>query len=689
MIDLASLNPPQREAVEHRDGPLLILAGAGSGKTRVITYRIARLIEMGVSPENILAVSFTNKAATEMRERVRLLIPPKIAARCHLSTFHSLGLRMLMEDIHRLDYRRPFTILDESDRYQVLKTALKELGLQGTSSNDARLLQLISKAKNADSTPARLPEARHDPDMPRAQKVFLHYLQVMRNLNAVDFDDLLLLPTRLLREHDDLREKYRARYRYVMVDEYQDTNHIQLRFLGELVGPPSWNLAVVGDDDQSIYGFRGAVADNILGFDKHFPNTRVITLDQNYRSVRSILSAANAVIRHNTERRAKELWSELGDGRAVRSFVLATQADEADFIARRIREQKLRTGRPWKAFAILYRTNPQARFLEESLTAQRVPYRVVGGQSVFDKREIRDTLAWLRLLADPTDELSFRRALHAPPRGIGVRSLQRLDEDARASQRSLPEALRTALIAGTLTGRAREGGRELLDLLEDGRKGLASMEPDNLGAYLQAWIERTGLQAWIRSSENPNAARARCEAIDRFLESSRRARGTTAHQVLLDFIASVTLDPSPREDDEEADADRVTLMTIHASKGLEFPIVYLCGMNEELLPHKHSMATERAISEERRLCYVGMTRARDDLILTRARLKFVHNGWLPMKPSRFLDEIPAQLLQERDMSALQASGNREEELRLHEEMIERMHRLLRGDAPADSPGEDA
>ena len=687
MIDLSTLNPQQRAAVEQTEGPLLILAGAGSGKTRVVTYRIAHLLQRGVRPENILALSFTNKAAEEMRERVAGLVPPQHASKVQLSTFHALGLRMLHEDIHRLGYRRPFGILDESDRFRALKTALEDLRLSGTGANDARLLQLISRAKNADSTPAQLPEARYDPSMPRAQRVFLKYAEVLRNLNAVDFDDLLLLPLRLLRDHGDLREKYRQRYRYVMVDEYQDTNAIQLQLLEQLVAPPAFNLAVVGDDDQSIYAFRGAVSDNILHFDRLFPNTRVITLDQSYRSVQSILSAANAVIARNEKRREKRLWSDLGEGRPPRLFVLETQTDEADFIAQRVLAQRLQSGRPWSDFAVLYRVNPQAQVLEESLRAAQVPYRIVGGKSAFDRKEIRDAMAWLRLLVHPEDDLSLRRILHAPPRGIGAKTIATLDDRGRtfSPPRLLWSMIQEALHSdtpGLWNDRARKGAAGLVEALERSRATLRSAAPGApLPALLESILEDVGLLGWIRSSEqNPLIAKRRIEGVRSFLDGAGRYREGGALLRLELFLTRVTLDGPGVEEDEDA-GERVTLMTFHASKGLEFPVVYMVGMNEELLPHARSIDTREGIAEERRLCYVGMTRAKEQLVLTRARVRTLRNERVVLKPSRFLEDIPETLLKANDLS-VKAERSAEERIRTNQEHFDRLKRLFQ---PAAQP----
>ncbi len=586
MVDLRSLNPPQREAASHIDGPALVLAGAGSGKTRVITFRIAHLIEQGIAPSNILGVTFTNKAAREMRERVAGLIDPKVARRVHLSTFHALGAALLREDIERLGFTRPFVILDESDRFRAIKDVLRELNLHGTRSNEARLLQIVSRAKNARTSPARLPEAKYNPEMPRAQRVYDLYQLRLHTLNAVDFDDLLLLPVRLLAEHSDLREKWRQRFRYIMVDEYQDTNPIQLELLQLLAAPPSPNLMVVGDDDQSIYAFRGAVSDYILRFDEFFPGTKVVALEQNYRSKGTILQCANAVIANNDKRHSKTLWSDLGDGDPVASVQLESDIDEAAYIAKRIRGQAAAQQRPWHDFAILYRVNPQARALEEALRAQQVPYRVVGGQSLFDRKEARDVLSYLRLLVNPRDEVALRRVINYPTRGLGTTTVAHLIEQARASERTLWDTLEMAVREGSLSGRAADGAEQLVALVRDSRRSLRGLDVSGLSSFGLRYVEAAGSPAAIRSQEkNANVARARWDIVRDLIDSLSRAQGETAFGALDDMVSKLSLDDGAFSSTDEDEAKgRVTLMTLHSSKGLEFPVVVMCGMSEGLLP---------------------------------------------------------------------------------------------------------
>jgi DNA helicase-2/ATP-dependent DNA helicase PcrA len=651
MIDLSTLNPPQREAVTWGSGPVLVLAGAGSGKTRVITHRIAWLIARGVRAESIVGLTFTNKAANEMRERLSQLIDPSEARRVRLSTFHSLGAALLREEIETLGYLNPFTIVDESDRERIIKRVLEELKLTGTSVSPDRILAIISKAKNAMTTPAKLAEARFNPDMPRAQRVFEHYERALRNLNAVDFDDLLLLPTRMFEQHPELRAKYRMLFRHVLVDEYQDTNPIQLELLDQIVAPPERNLMVVGDDDQSIYGFRGAVADNILRFEKAYAGAHVISLEQNYRSVSTILDAANAVIGRNAKRKAKRLWSERGTGEKLLHHAANYDEDEAAWIAERIQSWSTEQSRPLDAFAVLFRAGMQAREVEEALRARRLPYRLVGAQSLFDRKEVKDALAYLRLLLNIRDELAVRRIVNVPSRGVGTQTLADLDRRSREESRGLFEAIRSALSRGGLQARARESLREFVDRIDAARAELRRTPPGGLRALLLSYLQGVGLERAIRADEqNPTIAEFRWKTVLELIEGIGRTEtpSTESAFALLDrYVQAVTLDLNAVSGDRAEDLrGKVTLMTLHASKGLEFAVVFMCGMSEQLLPHRRAVEEGGgpAIAEERRLCYVGMTRARERLVLTRARYAVLRGERVVREPSRFLSEIPPALV---------------------------------------------
>jgi len=685
MIDLDGLNPQQREAVTHVTGPALVLAGAGSGKTRVITFRMAHLIDQGIPASNLLGVTFTNKAAKEMQERVAGLVAKKDARKVTLSTFHALGLRILKEDITRLGYRKGFAIVDDADRFRIVRDVLGELNLRGTRSNEANLLQIISKAKNAMSSPARLPEARYNPEMPRAQRIFDLYNQSLRNLNAVDFDDLLLLPTRLLSEYGDLRHKWRMRYRFVMVDEYQDTNPIQLQLLQQLVGAPHYNLMVVGDDDQSIYAFRGAVSDYILRFEEFFEGTKVIALEQNYRSVGTILEASNAVIAKNVKRRKKTLWSQLGAGQPIESIELPNPYEEAAYIARRIPGQAHTQGRPLHAFAILFRSNRYAQVFEQAMRDARVPYRLLGGQSVFDRKEVRDAVAYLRLLTNERDEMSLRRIVNVPTRGVGTTAQTRLAEWARQRGEPLVDALRAGSgeLGDTISSRARAGLVSLFELLDGWRERLRTTPANQTRAFVEAYVKATGVPAMIRSNEkNANIARAKVRMLAELVAGVDAHEGETARSRLASWIDAVSLDPKGSSDDDDEARGRVTMMTLHSSKGLEFDVVFMVGMNEGQLPHSRALEEPGGVDEERRLCYVGMTRARQQLILSRARYVLKRNAKEPLKPSRFLADIPDRLV--RNYRSTDETLTEEKQRELNAEFVAKIRRELLGEDVPDA-----
>lgn len=648
-MNLEGLNPEQRRAVEHDRGPVLVLAGAGSGKTRVITTRIARLIGDGAAPDSILGVTFTNKAAAEMRERVAHLIPPDEAKRVTLGTFHSLGARILRSEIQHLGFDRRFHILDDGDRTRVMRQVLKELNL--ADRREKQVLGIVSRAKNARATPASLPDARYNPEMPRAQRAFDQYNQALRNLNAVDFDDLLLLPTVIFERHPDIRQKYRERYRYVLVDEYQDTNPIQLALLQHLVGPPENNIMAVGDDDQSIYRFRGAVADNILRFGDTFEGAEMIALEQNYRSTGAVLNLANAVISRNKDRHDKTLWSELGTGRPVELREYLDEFEEADDIARIISEDAEQQRVPFDRFAILYRSNTQAATMEEALRKRSVPYRLLGGQSVFDKKEIRDVTAYLQLVLNARDELAIRRVLNFPARGIGTGTMAKLDEVARDNGHRIVEVLEDAcrpgdVRASLLSDTSRAAVIAMFAALERARSALRGAPVHALGPAVRQLLEDLELERAIKGGErNPNIARIRWENVESLVERMTRLdNADTAWGALEDYVQLMALESSAasREREEEL-RNRVTLSTIHSSKGLEFPVVFLVGMSDDLLPHSKAAEEPGGEAEERRLCYVGITRAQQRLYMSYSRTFYDRNERRRRPISRFLADLPPGL----------------------------------------------
>lgn len=648
-LHLGELNPEQRKATTHIDGPLLILAGAGSGKTRVITTRIAYLIQRGVNPESILAVSFTNKAATEMKERVAQVTGPKLAKKVYLSTFHSLGADILRRDIDALGFKKPFAILDQGDQNSIIKDALKKFHLDPKVVDPGRILSLISKAKMGFCEPRDLPELKHDPLMQYAQKIDAYYKTALKGLNAVDFDDLICLPVVLFKQNEKIRKKYAKRFEYIMVDEYQDTNKTQLLFLRQLVKDHG-NLCVVGDDDQSIYGFRGAVAENILEFERQFEGTVLVKLEQNYRSTNHILDAANAVIANNAVRKDKKLWSAQGDGDKLRYIECEDDREEAEYVAAEIERFKLDYELDYSDFAILYRVNPQSRVFEEALRTYSIPYTVLGGQEFFDRKEVKDFVAYLRACANPNDEVSIRRIVNVPPRGIGPTLLERISDFAHQNKWSFRRALaelardpaRVEGIGPKVSGKLSE----LVDLLEEFGERFKAAEADpqiRLAELGRDVLKRTHMINHILSAEkNPRIARRRVDNVDEILSSlayyQDRAGGT-----LQKFLTRIALDRSDMNDKSE-EQKGVKLMTLHSSKGLEFPCVFLVGMEEEYLPHIRSMNDPKDLSEERRLAYVGITRAKRHLTLTSAAERTRYGKAEDREPSRFLAEIPTETI---------------------------------------------
>jgi DNA helicase-2/ATP-dependent DNA helicase PcrA len=650
--DLAGLNPEQHDAVTHLGGPLLVLAGAGSGKTRVITFRVSHLINLGIAPEHIVALSFTNKAAGEMRGRVAKMAGRDIAGRAWLSTFHSMGAQILRRHIQHLGFSRPYTILDTADQLRVIKDVIAELA-QGKRHfrelDPKRIQSIISRAKNEFCEPMDLQSLRFDTFRPFAQTVFQRYVEACKALNGVDFDDLITLPVKLMEEVEEVRESLREKCRFVMVDEYQDTNATQLRLLKLLVAPEN-HICAVGDDDQSIYAFRGATAENILEFRKDFPGAKLVKLEQNYRSTSSILDAANAVIAHNRKRHPKALWSSLGAGSPPRFLQLPTDSDEADFVVDDIRRKQIARDGKWSDFAILFRTSGQARPFEEALREHWVPYRLVGGTEFFDRREIKDVLAYLRLLLNPRDEVALRRIINVPRRGIGPRSLGALTNFARSRGIPLTKAIpRAAEIEGISKGQ-ETALLALQSLLAQAREDLRKMPLEHA---TRALLQALQFETWLANQkESEKVLQIRIENIREIVTSlgafERRPGQPGGWKTLEAYLARLTLDGSlatPTETPNKT-VGEVMLLTLHGSKGLEFPDVYLVGFEERLLPHARSLQPggDGDLEEERRLTYVGMTRAKRELVITAARIRGAGGRRRECHPSRFLKEIPQDLL---------------------------------------------
>ncbi len=637
-VDFSTLNPEQKEAVEHFGGPLLLLAGAGSGKTRVITYRIAKLLDRGISPKHILAVSFTNKAATEMRERVGQLVGEKVSKKIYLSTFHSLGAEILRSHIDVLGYRRPFTILDYADQLGVVKSIMKEKNIDSSSVDAKAVLSMISKAKMEFKQPIAIPSMKFNTLMPFAQRVFSTYQANLKSLNATDFDDLICLPIRIFEKDEDVRRKYADSFQYVMVDEYQDTNATQLAFIRAIVAEHQ-NLVVVGDDDQSIYAFRGAVSGNILEFEYEFENTRTIKLEQNYRSTNMILNAANQLILNNDYRKEKNLWSDKGDGEKVRVISAHDEHEEAEFVIAECEKIHSNLEIPYQDMAILYRVNPQSRLFEDVCVRYNVPFTVVGSQEFYDRKEVKDAIAMLRVCMNPLDEVGLRRIVNVPPRGVGPTTLGKISAFAEENGVSFFHALRGfgSGKVGDLGHAAKTKISRFLQTMETYRLKFESPEIP-LADLARSLFNELYFLEYLRSSElSDYMANRRIQNVEEFLKSLGEVHGTSAKS-LEDFLVKVALDRST-EDDKLGGG--LKMMTVHASKGLEFRVVFLVGWEEGYVPHQRSIAEgEAAIQEERRLGYVAITRAKEHLGITWCRHRQKFGQEMSREPSRFLDELP-------------------------------------------------
>ena len=636
-FDLSGLNAPQREAVEHHEGPLLVLAGAGSGKTRVIIYRIARLIYDGVPAEKILGVTFTNKAAKEMRQRLSALVGRR-ASKVTLSTFHALGLTILKQEYASVGLRAGFCIYDTSDQLSLLRDLMRQVKVADRRLDAAKVLDIVLRTKR---------ERREEVDLQwgddyemAAYDLYPRYVAQMRAFNAIDFDDLLLLSQDLL-EMPDVRARWAQRFDFLLVDEYQDTSPDQLELVRALAGPEQ-NVCAVGDDDQAIYAWRGAAVDNILSFSRHFTPTKEVVLDQNYRSTGNILAAANAIICNNRQRKLKNLWSGGGAGAAVEVVECQDDEDEATFVTETIRRLNYE-GVPYGDIAVLYRSNVQSRLFEETLALERVPYRVVGGQAFFDRKEVRDAMAFLTALHNPADEVALRRIVNVPPRGIGAASLERLVEFGEQQRVGLWGALQQADNVADLPKGAASGARDLVATLTPYAARLQVAMPGEAAPLVRDLFNRLNLKdSILDADDSPSIATRRLENLEEVQNAVGRfeQRMEDREPPLGEFLRASALVRSA-DDDDEAKATQVTLMTLHSAKGLEFPYVLMVGVEEELLPHRRTLELGGDLSEERRLCYVGITRARKHLWMTLARQRRKHGKMAERSASRFLEELPA------------------------------------------------
>jgi superfamily I DNA/RNA helicase len=666
MLNLSSLNPQQRQAVETLRGPVLILAGAGTGKTRVITYRIAHMIERGIAPGNILGVTFTNKAAREMQERVRQLLPRKALARPSagpgagegptqptLCTFHSLCVRILRQHIEKLGYKRNFVIYDESEQIGVVKKILANLSAKGEKADPAEILGLISRIKNGGER-AQFGDAGV---RALANHLRSRYESALRACNAVDFDDLILLTLRLFQEHPQALESCRATYRYVMVDEYQDTNAAQFQLVHALTCEHR-NLCVVGDDDQSIYGWRGAEIANLLDMEKHYPEVKVIKLEQNYRSTTTILNAANAVIRHNARRRGKQLWSQKGAGMKITLHTYETDEAEARGITEKIEADRMFRRIPWSDQAILFRTNVQSRPLETALRQAGIRYHLIGGQSFFDRREVRDLLAYLKVFLNPNDDISLLRIANVPARGLSDATMERLLGASQERNCPVFAVMKNPAVTATFPARTRQSLENFVHFIERTRAALQSEALARDAHGLQKWghhfLDEIGYLAELRRSEkNPETADSRIRNLTELLSSldGAEAPRTTPAERLQSFLEEITLD-TEREEEEENAGNAVTLITMHSCKGLEFPHVSIVGLEEGLLPHSRSK-TEGTLDEERRLFYVAITRAMQTLTISYCTGRKKYGQIVPAHPSSFLKDLPEDLVEHADAQSRQ------------------------------------
>ena len=634
---LTGLNKEQQQAVQHTEGPLLILAGAGSGKTKVLTVRIAHLLAQGVNPYEILAITFTNKAAKEMKSRVEGLVGD-VANRIWLSTFHSFCAKFLRFELDNfLGYNSNFTIYDTSDSQAVIKAALKALNLDDKYYPVGAMIGAISDAKNKLLFASDFRKQARDFYQQKVADVYEYYERELRKNNALDFDDLLLVAVKLLQSNETVLDKYSKRFRYVMIDEYQDTNHAQY-LLAKLLASHWKNIAVVGDADQSIYAWRGADIQNILDFEKDYPNCTSIKLEQNYRSTKIILDAANAVIENNEGRPKKNLWTDKTEGAKIQHFTAQSEHEEAAFIGDTIAKKHDIHGVPYGDMAILYRTNAQSRVLEEALIKRALPYTMVGGTKFYDRKEIKDVLAYLRVLYNPFDDLSLLRIINVPKRSIGATTVAKLQDYARANGTSLFMTLTQLHLVDTIKGKTKEKLEEFGILIFT---LVAEMEDKTVLDILESILDRTGYLAQLEESTDPQD-QARAENIGELLSVAKDFQDTNPTGTVEDFLEQVALVNDV--DSFEQEESKVTLMTLHAAKGLEFPIVFLGGLEEGLFPHSRTLMNPEEIEEERRLAYVGITRAEKELYISNATTRTVFGRTSSYLPSRFIDEIPEELV---------------------------------------------
>lgn len=631
------LNPQQAEAVINTEGPMLIMAGAGSGKTKVLTCRVANLLQKGVRPYRILAITFTNKAAAEMRERVNNMSGPA-AKDVWLFTFHAFCARFLRMEIDKLPgYGGNFAIYDTADSQNLIKQILKEMNLDDKRFQPSGILSRISNAKNALQDAAAFAREAGDFYEQKVADIYSRYEQKLQLNNALDFDDLLMLSIKLLQENKEVREKYQDRFDYLLVDEYQDTNHAQY-LLTKFLAAKHRNICVVGDADQSIYGWRGADIQNILDFEKDYPDAKVIKLEQNYRSTQIILDAANAVIENNTGRKPKNLWTENKSGADIIYFQAVDERDEARFVIEQLQNLQRTENKKLGDMAILYRTNTQSRIFEEMLIKSGISYNMVGGLKFYERKEIKDIIAYLRVIFNPADSLSLLRIINVPKRGIGDASLAKIQAYAAANNVSLFEAVSNAAAIDGLSSRFVSKLDDLAGIIFE-LMNLANEAP--VEDLIDRVLRDTGYLEELENERTPQA-QSRIDNLHELISVAQEFAASEEENNLENFLAHVALVSDI--DDTELGEDAITLMTLHSSKGLEFPVVFLVGMEEGLFPHARTLMDETEIEEERRLCYVGITRAKEKLFLSSTKMRTIYGNTVTYPPSRFLQEIPARLV---------------------------------------------
>ena len=662
---LNDLNEAQRAAVEYIDGPSLVIAGAGSGKTRVLTYKIAYLLSQGMKPWSIMALTFTNKAAREMKERIGKLVGNDLAQHLYMGTFHSIFSRILREEAEHIGFNNNFTIYDESDSRSLIKAIVKELGLDDKKYKPAAVHAKISMAKNnlmsaaAYESDAAIFEQNKRAQMPEVGKIFVAYVQRCKQANAMDFDDLLTLTYQLFREHEDIRHKYAARFDYVLVDEYQDTNHVQMSIVMQLCQEKQ-RVCAVGDDSQSIYSFRGANIDNILNYQRQFQGTRLFKLEQNYRSTQTIVAAANSLIKHNRNQIPKDVFSENAKGEKIQYKPAYSDKEEAVIVAKDVKRIRREDGCQYSDFAILYRTNAQSRSFEEEFRKQGIPYRIYGGLSFYQRKEIKDIIAYFRLVANPDDEEAIKRIINYPARGIGATTVLKIADCAHQNQVSFWEVIGAPEQYGLAVNKGTMNKLETFRLLIS--SFIERAQTTDVYELGDAIIKESGISQDIMSGKDADDL-ARQENLEEFLSGmsafvdERREEGRFDELFLQDYLQDVAL-LTDADSDGDKDEPRVSLMTVHAAKGLEFPTVFVVGLEENIFPSPLSAASLRELEEERRLLYVAITRAEKHCILTNAKNRWRYGKMEFDNPSRFIDEIDSKLIDSQDEAGGSLFGSR-------------------------------